>query len=201
MADLLDAITLNEAKNGLNIPTSDTSQDTELAQVITAASRWLDDLVGPVVTRSVTETHHQPSGRIWLRKPPALAVTSVTEYSGGVGTVLSAESVSVSGGYLFDSALHAITRRATFYDSSFTGQAVVIVYTAGRYASTADIDPRFKDACVTILQYLWSQRGTSPQRAFDPETAQAYGGSTWSAKGVNTQVRNMLIGEWIPAVA
>lgn len=194
----LDVITEDEAKAGLNIPLSDTSQDTELAQVITAASRWLDDLVGPVVTRAVTETHQKPSNPIYLRQPPALGVTSVTEYSSGTGTVLTAEAVSTAGGYLWNTNDHTVSRRSSFTDTDWTGQAVVIVYTAGRYTSTANVDPRFKDACVTILQYLWQQRGTSPQRAYDPETAQAYGGSTWSAKGVNTQVRQMLVDEWVP---
>lgn len=55
MADVLDALTLEETKTALNIKDDDTVDD-EFAAVVMAASRFVDGVNGPVVTRSVSRT-------------------------------------------------------------------------------------------------------------------------------------------------
>ncbi len=60
MSDTLDVISLAEGKSAVGITTGDTSQDTALAQKITAVSRRIDRLCGPVVQRTVTDEVTSP---------------------------------------------------------------------------------------------------------------------------------------------
>ncbi|MGX4657101.1 head-tail connector protein [Micromonospora sp. SCSIO 07396] len=90
---------LDEAKSHLNIALTDTSQDDELRAAILSASAVVEDIVGSVSRRPVTEVH---SGRgrtaIMLRERPALEITEVSEG----GTVLGVGAYSLSdAGVLF----------------------------------------------------------------------------------------------------
>src|SRR5437868_6897514 len=90
----LDLITLNEAKHELNLDLTSTDPDGELARYITAVSRRLDDLCGPIVERTVTdEPHNGGRVRIFLDAPIS-SVTTVKEYSGTTLTTLTEESVT-----------------------------------------------------------------------------------------------------------
>lgn len=144
-ADLLDVITLAEAKAALNPRT--TAKDSQIEFAVTAASRLLDDLCGAVVARAVTERHDSVYSDLWLDHP-VLSITSVTEYVSGTGTVLTAEDLTVDGGYLLDGS--RITRRSGFANTTWGGTAV-IVYQAGRYADTASVDRRFKWVAQEIV--------------------------------------------------
>ncbi|HEU5394701.1 MAG TPA: hypothetical protein VFV36_07840, partial [Candidatus Methylomirabilis sp.] len=83
MADTYDLLTLTEAKSVLRIGVNDTTLDTELARVITAVSRRIDEGIGPTVVRAVTSERHQ-GGRssVELHHGPVQAVGSVLEYQG-----------------------------------------------------------------------------------------------------------------------
>lgn len=159
---LLDWITVTEAKLALNIQASDTSQDTEVGSYVTAVSLRLDDLAGPVVQRSVTERHH--GGRAWFypNKTPLLSVTSVTEHTRGVPLALTVETLTTlpADGYLLDQGeVHdtVVRRRKSGADASFPAgeRNVVLVYVAGRYADTASVDAKFKQAAAKMLTMLW----------------------------------------------
>ena len=164
--DALDLITLTEAKAALNVTTS--GQDTELARVVTAVSRRIDDLCGPVVIRSVTDLIADGgTTHIFLDHYPVAAITSVTEYSDTTATVLTVETNASkpTSGYLLDAEMGMIRRRSGGSDTLFpTGRGnVVVVYTAGRYASTAAVDPKFKHAAELYLRHLWTpNQGMAP---------------------------------------
>lgn len=157
MSDPLDLITLAEAHSAINLSAANTTQDDELAQYVTAVSRRIDDLCGPVVIRSVTETYGGGVGSIVLRAVPVAAVTSVTEYSAGAPTTLTAESLTAQGStnYAFDTRTGVISRRSGWADSTFAAQNVVVVFDAGRYVSTAAVDAKFKQAAAIMLAHLW----------------------------------------------
>lgn len=168
MADTLDLVTLAEAKSALNIV--DTTHDTELASFITAVSRRLDDLCGPIVKRTVTdELHAGGTESVILRQAPAAesattTITSVKEYSAGTATTLTAETVTTSttDDYSFDPTTGVLRRRSTWSNRDFATQNVVVTYSAGRYASTAAVDPKFKQAAGIMLAHLWrSTQGIS----------------------------------------
>ena len=92
MADTLDLISLAEGKSAVGIASADTSQDTALALKITAVSRRIDRLCGPVVQRTVTDEVH-PGGCPWVRvrRWPVASFTTVTEYDDGSAQVLTLE--------------------------------------------------------------------------------------------------------------
>lgn len=162
MADTLDILTLVEGKSALNIPSTDNQYDTELAQVITAASRIVDDVAGPVVQRTITnEPHNGGAVFVALDNAPVVSVTSVTEYTGSSSSVLTAETTPglAGAGYLL--ADDVLWRRSSGYDRWWaTGRAnVLVTYVAGRYANTAAVDSLFKEATAVALVHLWQHRG------------------------------------------
>lgn len=200
MADTLDLLTLTEAKAALNIASSDTSVDTELAQVITAASRMVDSVYGPVVEREVTTNVLAPNGRIWLDRP--LTITSVTEYLSGTATVLTAEDADTAGTYRFDSTTGSLLRRTSWTDTYWSGHELVVVYQAGRYADTASVDEKFKEAAVVCLIHLWQHRGSQSGFGTPGGDGAPFGGVPFSSKQLRDKLISMFPEEWTgPAVA
>lgn len=160
MADTLDLLSLDEGKRALNIPLADTTQDVEVASFITAVSRRIDDMCGPVVVRAITgEVHTGGSGMLFPRYAPVATITSLVEYTGTTAATLAAEtnSTKTASDYLLGADGYVVYRRASGGDSIFpVGRSnVVITYTAGRHANTAAVDPLFKQAAAIFLSHLW----------------------------------------------
>lgn len=168
MADTLDVITLAEGKSAVGIASADTSQDTALALKITAVSRRLDRLCGPVVQRTVTDEVH-PGGCPWVRvrRWPVASFTTVTEYDDGSAQVLTLEDYDTrpTAGYSperWESTPTAVFNGVIWRRSSGSGwwfpdgpEAVKITYVAGRAANTAAVDAVFKEAAGIALKNLW----------------------------------------------
>jgi hypothetical protein len=162
MADVRDILTLNEAKAALNIDLTVSSVDTELAQVITAASEFVDGVYGPVVWRTVTDERHVGAGTsVSLRYSPVASVTSVTEYAGGVAAVLTAETDLVPGGYSVDLDGGVVYRRSSWNGYRFGAQSVLVTYVAGRYATTEVVAPWAKEAAAEAVIHFWQARGAN----------------------------------------
>lgn len=144
-----DILTLAEAKLYLNI--TDTTHDAELPAFITALTPIIEDYVGgPVVRRLVTETL-PAEGTLFLRHTNVLAVSSVTEYSAGTGTVLTAETSTVAGTYILDRG-GMIRRRTSWRTTAWSGDRVTVVYEAG----FADADlAAVRKAAGELLRHLW----------------------------------------------
>lgn len=164
MADTLDVITLAEGKAAVNIATADTTQDTELASFITAISRRLDSLCGPVVKRLIAEEDHLTYGQAVLetRLRPIYDVQGVVEYdSAGNHTHLTEETVTTkpADGWLIDpttSSRFRVLRRSQGLPYTYPqGGIVRLEYNAGRYATTAAVDAVFKQAAAIMLANLW----------------------------------------------
>ncbi len=183
MADALDVLLLSEAKGILAI--SDTSEDVQVARVVTALSRKLDHLVGPVVTRTISnEIHEFATYRDWDTRDtiefdfcPVSQIITVTNYLGTTPTVLDSQTAgtSPSNGYYAetykpDSSLLSgiITRKTGLYPYPF-GDLVAVTYIAGRYTSTTNVDARFKEAAGVMLRNSWRayQQSTAPYGQFD----------------------------------
>lgn len=167
-ADTLDVLTLLEAKTSLGIAATDTQNDTALKQKITAVSRRLDRLCGPIVQRTVTDEVH-PGGcpSIKVRRWPVASFTTVTEYDDGTAQVLTLEDFDTrpDDGYSperWESTPTAvfngtIWRRTSGHGSWFPSgpEAVKVTYVAGRAANTAAVDPAFKEAAGIALKNVW----------------------------------------------
>lgn len=153
MADTLDVVTLAEAKAALGITTN--TYDAVLPGLITAASRREDAYAGPVVVRAVTEVHDGGFMSIILDQPPVSSVTTVKEYSSGSLTTLAAEVYTTAGtemDYRVDLTTGEVKRRASGADTWFGSGRVEIVYVAGRYATTAAVDPLFKQVAYELIE-------------------------------------------------
>lgn len=152
-------LTLAEAKAALNIAVATTTFDTEIGSYIAAVSERLDDLCGPIIKRSISAEPHNSAPVVWPDRAPVATVGAITEYRSGVATVLSAETVSVSGDYLFENGgTHnsLIRPRAGWADRpGFTGASIAIDYVAGRFNSTADVSQKFKQAAAIYLSHMW----------------------------------------------
>ncbi len=174
MADALDYLTLAEAKAALNIDTSNTNFDTELAGWITAVSRQLDNYVGPVVTRTITsESHDGGCASLFLKYRPVSSVTAVSEFSYTTEQALTGESNAskTATNYLLDAAKGILRRRSGGADTRFPmGRGnVIVTYVAGRYTS-ASVDEVFKTGARLTLSLLWRR-----EQGFGTETFGAMG--------------------------
>lgn len=204
MADALDVLTLEEAKTALNLKLDTYTHDAEVAMWVTAVSRRLDDICGPIVTRTVTEEIHSGGGSaLWLYKTPVASITTLTEYSSTTGTVLTAETNTTKpdAGYLLDPEAGRVYRRAGGGASTFTAgdRNIVVTYVAGRFAGTASVDPKFKAAAGAVLRRLWSREQGAWARGADPflETG---AGTVGFFKAVDPMVREFLADEVLPPV-
>ncbi len=165
-ADPLDVVTLDEAKRLITINASNTDQDAELETFITATSRRIDELCGPVVIRTLTnEAYNGGCNSIRLKYAPVSSFTTVTEYLNTAATVLTAETntVKTSTNYLWDSTVNRLYRRSSGQDFYFPAgrKNVVVTYVGGRATTTAAVDDKFKRAAGVILAHLWrADRGS-----------------------------------------
>lgn len=146
-------VTLTDVKPHLNITASRTVNDAELQGFIDAATAVIEEYVGPVLPRTVTQLV-SPSGTTILAGP-VLSVTSVTDAYGLPTTT-----------YVLDSAAGVLTGTTpTFYPTG-TLQApslAAITYTAG----LASVPPTVRLATCFVVADLWnsSQRGSVPAPA------------------------------------
>ncbi|MEB3367415.1 hypothetical protein [Saccharopolyspora mangrovi] len=171
---VLDVLTLSEAKTSLNIRDAVTQNDVELAGFITAASKRLDWLIGPVVRRQlISELHSGGGEHVFLKFYPVFSVQTVTEFKRdeAAGLVLAAETnlsrpdeayqthqYATGGGLLADrisrrsSAGTFSNRRARWAPGE---ENVEVSYTAGRFDVTANVEPLYKQGAALILQNMW----------------------------------------------
>ena len=182
MADTLDILTLPEAKTAVNIDALNVDHDDEIAQHVTAISRIIDDECGPVVQRTITAELHDAGGaRIYLRYAPVASVTTLREAAGSTITTLSSVAFGGTGdGYSLKDGV--LSRRVGGRVASWSyGDTVEVTYVAGRYASTAAVDAKFKSAASAILRRLWKREAGA--WAQSPEWFEQLGGGDASPIG------------------
>lgn len=165
----LDVLTLDEGKQSINMESPNLEHEEGLARHISAVSGIIDDACGPVVKRTITaEIHDGGVGMVLLHHRPVVSITTVRiATSAGVIESLApaAFGTTVAGYYAptwsEDASLlsGALYRRDNGYGTEWpTGcQTVEVTYEAGRFASTALVDDRFKDAAGAVLRRLWKR--------------------------------------------
>lgn len=140
-------VTLAETKTHLNIDPADSAYDAELELFINAATVAVEDIVGPVVTRAVTETV-AGGGVFHLSQTPVVALTSVTGVY-GTTTVYTVADLYV------DKKSGAV--RPAYGAGSFVPLYIEVIYTAGRGATAP---AAIKLATLIVIEHLWeTQRG------------------------------------------
>lgn len=156
MADT-DIITLTEARAVLNSPPTDI-QNPAIQLAVTALSQFFDEQYGAVVIRTVTAERHDPTGaRLTLRTGPADSITTLNEYRTTSPTVLTVETIGATpvDSYALDPSGFMVTRRSGGCAYPFAGP-VEITYEAGRYATTAAVDEKFKRAVRMTFRHNWA---------------------------------------------
>ena len=150
---------LQDAKDQLNIPASNTTSDAEIQSFIATIESALKSYTGgPIVNRTVVERAEMMSNQtvILVRQRPLVSVTSITGATGGV--------IDISAGLDLDANAGLIRRQLglPFFGPYFQWLPQVnVTYVAGW--GTA-VPPAFNTAARIILQHLWqTQRAPSLQ--------------------------------------
>lgn len=163
-----DVITLEDTRRELRLNSA--AFDDTLDLLISAVSERLDELCGPIVVRTVTESHQGGTGRILLRQTPVASVTTVREFTGTVEQVLVAETNATksSNDFYLDGTTGILYRRTGGYATWFPGGAgnVVVEYVAGRFATTADVTAKFRMAARIMVKHFWRYEAGSGSQAF-----------------------------------
>lgn len=197
----LDVLTFGEAKDALQQDRAgSTVNDDQVRQWITAVSRRIDELCGPVVVRTVTdETHNGGGSFIEPRNTPVSSVTSLIEYDGTSAATLTAESNSTkpTKGYLLDEDgghYCVIWRRGSNADAAFPPgrRNVVLTYEAGRYADTEDVHERFKLAAGAALRRLWHREAGAWARPGNPFAPDESGNRAGFFRAVDPVIHELL---------
>lgn len=174
MADPLDILSPTEAARAALGVAESGAHGAALELLVSAISRRIDEICGPVVVREVTEIHEGGGRYLWPRQAPVHAVTAVTEFDGTTPTVLADESefgtAGTASGFAVVDEGHRIERRSGGAVGRFLhGVAgVQLVYEAGRYADTDSVDPKFKVAVEAILRRVWDREAGAWARGGDP---------------------------------
>lgn len=151
----VSVLSLQDAKDMLNIPLTSTTDDAEIARKIATIEANIERMIGgPVITRSITERVELTSGytALVLRKRPVVSVTSVV-------SVASGQPISITD-IEIDPNSNIVRRKLglPFYGPYFTWlPTFTVTYTAG--LGTA-VPPAIAEAAALILDHLWeTQRG------------------------------------------
>lgn len=175
----VDIITLAQAKAQLNI--NSTTFDTQLASVLSAASRMWVKRCGPVKDEgAIDEWVDGGNPRIMVRNSPILTVNVVEEVIGALTHPLTLQTLQPGGdtsawGYSVDLSTGMLTRRAAAIAIPFAAgvKNIHINYNAG-YASTPE-DITF--AVTLLTQHLWETTrggGRRPGQQTDDQWSPQY---------------------------
>lgn len=149
---------LQDAKDALNIPQSNTTYDSEIAQYVATIQSSMERMTGgPIVNRSITE-RAELTGQytvLQVRQRPLVSVTSIVSVANG-------SAIDISAGLDIDPNAGTIRRKLgyPFYGPYFTWlPAMSVTYVAGWGVS---VPAPFNTAARIILQNLWeTQHGPS----------------------------------------
>jgi len=150
-------LSLQDAKDTLNIPQATTRDDAEIDAWIATIESSLERFTGgPVITRPVTERAEMTAGQtvILLRQRPLVAVTQILNSSGTPIDITSGLDLDVNAGTV---------RRVLgtpFYGPYYAGlPQVTVTYTAGWGTS---VPAAFAAFARIVIQHLWTtQRGSA----------------------------------------
>jgi hypothetical protein len=145
----LRIVGLGEVKKHGNIESA--ANDDELIDFIGTAQQMIERLVGVTVPVTVTaEVHDSVGSRLWLRRPPVISVTSVTEYAG-----TTAYTPLAGTDWTLDGATGALSRVFGYW----LGDTVRVTYRAGRTSIPEGIRWAAKDLAVHLWRSTQAQRG------------------------------------------
>jgi hypothetical protein len=166
----VNVLSLQDGKQALNIPSTNTTDDAEITQMIASIESALEKATGgPIVTRTISSERSkvgQGYQTLTVRYRPLVSVTSIVDVASGVAMSLSDIDVDYLTGVIRRNLQLPFWSRGPYY---------LITYTAGWGTS---VPAAIQTAARLILQSWWeSQRGAGaghPVMGGD-ETVEVYG--------------------------
>jgi hypothetical protein len=159
---------LQDAKQAVNIPATDTTDDDEITGMLAALESGLEKITGgPLITRTITErveaTHGQST--LVLRRRPVVAVNSIVGVDSGMSLTLTDLDIDTTTG---------IVRRKRDLPFLSWGPYFTVTYTAGWGTI---VQPAIQQAARVIFQNWWeTQRGPAGHPMMGgEETAEVFG--------------------------
>lgn len=156
-ADVGFLFTLADAKRALGHPQKATSRDDQMREYIAAVTPIIEDIVGPILPRTVDEWLDGGAPQLPLSTTPVLTVTSLTEWAGTTGYPLTEQPYNVATvydgyGYTINKQTGIVERTIGGYCGRFLyGVANVhAVYTAGQ-----TLAPNVLLAAKEQFRFLW----------------------------------------------
>jgi hypothetical protein len=154
-------LTLDEAKQQLNIAAGTTTYDEELTAYVDATVDAVAGYVGPIDATSVTQVVRQRVGVLTLDRLPVLSLTAVTDAE--TGTTVD------TTGWVVDPASGVVQAYGTYIPA----RTLRVTYLSGRDTAAAGVSL----AARVIVQHLWqTQRGPSARTRSAPEDVSAVPG-------------------------
>lgn len=192
-----DLLTAAEARRFVGLGTADLTRGTLLAQYVTMASRALVTRVGTIIHSTVTAELHSGGGAyVYLSHHPVKQVNQVVEYDNTTASTLTAETNASKSatGFVVNLANGRVTRRNENTTVPFPAgfDNVAVTYVAGRFASTSDVDDRFKTACGLILKNAWRAQEMNVGQVDEFDVPQA----AYPRFGIPNAVKDILADEW-----
>lgn len=170
-------VSLDDAKYHLNIPSTDVSQDAELARIIDSAADLCEQYVGVVLGRRTysAELYDGNNEFLRLRNPKAISITSV--YENGALLPSTAYSLDPTGQRLY--RVGSGTLYATNSYGFWTGgmNNISVTYVAGYVNPPAAA----KQGVLEVIRHLWqTQRGSMSVMGRNLQGDETYSTPTYS---------------------
>jgi hypothetical protein len=156
---------LAEVKDHLRIPSTDRSHDARLMRMIDGITPVVENITGPIVQKTYTETYDGGRQFISLRHRPVISVTSVVEYRGGIAYTLTQVATPDLGtiySYAFQTPGRIVRRTVGGGVTTFPAgpDAVAVVYVAG----FATVPHNVREGALELIRvnYQYTQQGGRP---------------------------------------
>jgi len=173
----LSIISLDEAKDHLNIALTTTNSDNELRRMIDAATSLAQSYTGNILGR-VTYTNEIYDGNvdnIRLHHPRAMSITSV--YENGVLLTSADYSLEYTGQRLWRITTGSLNEPNYYGIWAPGSQNITISYVSG----FVNPDPAAKQGVLEIVRHLWqTQRGSMNVISRNQNGDDFYSGATYS---------------------
>lgn len=159
-------VSLGDAKRHLNITAANTAHDAELREHIETTTDVIEDIIGPVVRRTVTETFSgRGTAELVLSYVPVISVTSVTED----GTAVDASGYSLGD--------DGVLKRVAGYQSTgwrYGVNNITVVTVVGRVVVRSAI----REASLELLRVNFRPQLGGNYSPFDASRSEDQGSAT-----------------------
>lgn len=166
-----DLVLLADVATHLNWSTAEeTAYAVPMARFISAATPIVEEITGPVVSRTFDEWYDGGSDTLALIHRPIISITSLGEFVGGSVQALTEQPLTSPPfdiyGYTINLTRGTIVRRANGVATPFADgvENIHVVYVAGQCADTAHVPANIAEGTLELIRINWQpiQAGNIP---------------------------------------